>query len=232
SSSRFASSPTTRKKTVISPSLTQWRRSAETSPPPTRIDRRVVHSVSYEWRSGVLAHTSASSAASSRTTALPVSVPRKSRTGAAMLRAQAVRPACVWASAEVALNAALRGARRRFGRSTWTQASCRSAAIGGAYAAAHNAYWTVPASWFRLRALSRRADSPARHRCIRPPRVLRRRPSGYPASRTPRRRGASGPIFHLGSPGGEAVGMVLATRNEPLLLRVAGAVTIARRLQP
>ena len=42
SSSRFASSPTTRKKNVISPLLTQWRRSIEMPPLPTLIDSFVV----------------------------------------------------------------------------------------------------------------------------------------------------------------------------------------------
>ena len=40
----------------------------------------------------MLAQASAASAAASRTTALPVSVARKSRSGACRLRAQAVRP--------------------------------------------------------------------------------------------------------------------------------------------
>ena len=40
----------------------------------------------------MLAQASAATAAASRTTALPVSVARKSRSGACRLRAQAVRP--------------------------------------------------------------------------------------------------------------------------------------------
>ncbi len=42
SNSRLASSPTTRKKNVIRPSLTQWRRSVETLAPPRWIERFVV----------------------------------------------------------------------------------------------------------------------------------------------------------------------------------------------
>ena len=42
SSSRLASSPTTKKKNVISPSLTQWRRSAEIPPSPIVIANFVV----------------------------------------------------------------------------------------------------------------------------------------------------------------------------------------------
>src|SRR3954468_7375299 len=91
SSSRLASSPTTRKKNVISPWLTQWRRSSEIPPSPSWIDRCVVQTDSYESDQGELAHTSAATAATSRTAALPVSLPTKSRIGAARLRAQAVR---------------------------------------------------------------------------------------------------------------------------------------------
>ena len=92
SNSRLASSPTTRKKNVITPSLIQWRRSVESVPPPSRMESVVRHTDSYECHHGELAHTSAASAAASSTAALPVSVLRKSRTGAARLRAQAVRP--------------------------------------------------------------------------------------------------------------------------------------------
>src|SRR5207302_755535 len=38
----------TRKKNVISPSFTQWRRSAEIPPPPIRIESFVVHNDWYE----------------------------------------------------------------------------------------------------------------------------------------------------------------------------------------
>ena len=45
SSSRLASSPTTRKKNVISPSLTHWRSVASIPPPPSWIERWVFHTV-------------------------------------------------------------------------------------------------------------------------------------------------------------------------------------------
>src|SRR6185437_188962 len=51
----------------------------------------VVHSDSYELDQGELAHTHAARTAPSSTAAPPVSVVRKSRTGVARLRAQAVR---------------------------------------------------------------------------------------------------------------------------------------------
>ncbi len=93
SSSRLASSPTTRKNSVIRPSLTQWRRSVEMPPPPIRIASCVDHSERYESDHGEFAHASATTAAASTTIALAVSAPRKSRTGAVRLRAHAVRPA-------------------------------------------------------------------------------------------------------------------------------------------
>jgi hypothetical protein len=43
SSSRLASRPTTRKKNVIRPSFTHWRRSAEIPPEPIWIESFVVH---------------------------------------------------------------------------------------------------------------------------------------------------------------------------------------------
>src|SRR4051812_17075053 len=92
SSSRLASSPTTRKKKVISPWLTHCRRSREMPSLPRRIESFVVQNDSYESGHGELAHKSAATAAASNTMALPVSVVRKSRTGAARFRAQAVRP--------------------------------------------------------------------------------------------------------------------------------------------
>src|SRR5437660_8424581 len=82
----------TRKKNVISPSFTQWRRSAEIPPPPIRIESFVVHNDWYESDHGEFAHRSAAIVAASRKIALPVSVLRKSRTGAPRFRAQAVRP--------------------------------------------------------------------------------------------------------------------------------------------
>src|SRR4051794_5438637 len=103
SSSRFASRPTTRKKNAIRPSFTHCRRSVESSAPPSWIDSLVVQTDSYEPCHGEFAHRSAAMAAPSSATALPVSVLRKSRTGAARLRAHAVRPvygvACASATA-------------------------------------------------------------------------------------------------------------------------------------
>ncbi len=61
-------------------------------PPPRPIESVVVQSDSYESDHGEFAHNSAPTAAQSNTAAPPVSVVRKSRTGAARFRAQAVRP--------------------------------------------------------------------------------------------------------------------------------------------
>src|SRR3954453_14631198 len=61
-------------------------------PSPNRIDRFVVQNDSYELHQGELAHSSAATAAHRSTSAPPVSVWRKPRTGAARLRAQAVLP--------------------------------------------------------------------------------------------------------------------------------------------
>ena len=90
SSSRLASSPTTRKKSVIKPSFTQCRRSSEMPPLPMVIESFVVQNDSYESDQGELAHRSAATAAASRTIAPPVSALRKSRTGVARFRAHAV----------------------------------------------------------------------------------------------------------------------------------------------
>lgn len=80
SNSRRASSPTTRKNRVISPLLTHSRRSREIPCEPSRTERWVSQNDSYA--DGVtLAQTSATSAAATRTAALPVSVRRKSRSG-------------------------------------------------------------------------------------------------------------------------------------------------------
>src|SRR6266446_3331194 len=91
SNSRRASRPTTKKKNVIRPLFTQWRRSCATLEPPTRIVSRVCHTVSYDdpW---TFTHTSAATVAASRNAALPVSVRMNSRTGDLRFRAQAVRP--------------------------------------------------------------------------------------------------------------------------------------------
>src|SRR5204863_421615 len=81
--SRLASSPTTRKKKVIRPSLTQCRRSIVMWALPRLIESLVVQTDSYECDQGEFAHRSAAIVAASSTAALPVSVVRKSRTGAA-----------------------------------------------------------------------------------------------------------------------------------------------------
>src|ERR1700684_4462401 len=99
--SRLASSPVTRKKKAIRPSLIQWRRSWEIPLPPSWIDSLVVHSDSYELDQGELAHTHAARMAPSSTAAPPVSVVRKSRTGVARLRAHAVRSVNAEERAEV-----------------------------------------------------------------------------------------------------------------------------------
>ena len=61
-------------------------------PFPRVIESFVVQNDSYESDHGELAHRSAAAAAASRTIAPPVSALRKSRTGAARFRAQAVLP--------------------------------------------------------------------------------------------------------------------------------------------
>src|SRR4051794_23925238 len=58
---------------------------------PRWIENLVVQTDSYECGQGEFAHTSAATVAQSSTTAPPVSVVRKSRSGAATLRAHAVR---------------------------------------------------------------------------------------------------------------------------------------------
>src|SRR3984957_14414682 len=89
--SRRASRPVTKKKKVIRPSLIQWRRSWDIPLLPIWMDSLVVHKDSYELDQGELAHIKATSTAPKSTAAPPVSVVRKSRTGVARLRAQAVR---------------------------------------------------------------------------------------------------------------------------------------------
>src|SRR5947209_20249198 len=91
SSSRLASRPRTKKKKVIRPSFTQCRRSCEIPASPRRIESFVVQTDSYESDQGAFAHKSAATAAHTSTAAPPVSVLRKSRTGAARFRAHAVR---------------------------------------------------------------------------------------------------------------------------------------------
>src|SRR3954454_18577230 len=90
SNSRRASSPTTKKKNVIRPSLTQWRTSCERACPPRRNDRFVDQTRSYEDAS-MFTQARAVIVAARRKAALPVSVPRNSRNGVLTLRDQAVR---------------------------------------------------------------------------------------------------------------------------------------------
>ena len=68
------------------------RSSCETPELPTWIESSVVHTDSYESDHGEFAHTSAATVAMSSAAAPALSVLRKSRTGAARLRAHAVRP--------------------------------------------------------------------------------------------------------------------------------------------
>src|SRR6266508_4510183 len=91
SNSRRASRPTTKKKHVISPLFTQWRRSSSTPAPPRSIESIVPQSDLYDDAS-TFTHMSAATAAASKNAAPPVSVRRNSRRGVSMLRAQAVRP--------------------------------------------------------------------------------------------------------------------------------------------
>jgi hypothetical protein len=91
SNSRRASSPTTRKKIVISPLFTQPRRSSAMPEPPRSMESIVRQSRSYE-DSSTFAQTSAATVAASNTAAPPVSVRRNSRSGVSRLRAHAVRP--------------------------------------------------------------------------------------------------------------------------------------------
>src|SRR5439155_6138487 len=86
-----ASSPATKKKKVINPLFTHWRRSSAISAPPRSIDSFVLQSESYDEAS-MFTQTSAATAAASKTAALPVSVRRNSRSGVSRLRAHAVRP--------------------------------------------------------------------------------------------------------------------------------------------
>src|SRR3954454_2885332 len=91
SNSRRASSPTTKKKNVMSPLLTQPRRSRATDQSSSRISSSLVQK---EWYDEVatLAQISASSAPARRNAALPDSVLRKRCRGVAMLFAHAVVP--------------------------------------------------------------------------------------------------------------------------------------------
>jgi hypothetical protein len=89
SNSRRASSPTTKKKNDMRPLFTHSRRSCDTPDPPTRIDRSVRQTLSYEDASA-FAQASAPSVAASSTEALPVSVRRNVRSGVSRFRAQAV----------------------------------------------------------------------------------------------------------------------------------------------
>ena len=79
---------------------------------PMWIDRLVVHTDSYELDHGELAHSSAAIAAPSMTAAPPVSVVRKVRTGAARLRAQAVRPPSVAVSTVADIGSIITGLGR------------------------------------------------------------------------------------------------------------------------
>ena len=116
SSWRLASRPTTRKNSVISPSLTQVRKSAAIPVLPTWIESSVRHTDSYVCHHGEFAHTSAAIAAPSMTNAPPASVLKKLRTGAARFLAHAVRPLNGTASVVTLIAAAYSssGGSRRF----------------------------------------------------------------------------------------------------------------------
>ncbi len=90
SNSRRASSPTTRKNSVISPLFTHSRRVRSTLIPPSRTDSSVPQNCSYD-PSATLAQTSATTIAPTSTAALPASVRSSRRTGVPTLRFQAVR---------------------------------------------------------------------------------------------------------------------------------------------
>src|SRR5919198_1064 len=83
--------PTTKKKNVISPLLTQYPSSLVIPWDPMRIDSSVLHTDLYDDAS-TLTQTRAATVAASSTAALPVSVVRKLRSGVGMLRVHAVLP--------------------------------------------------------------------------------------------------------------------------------------------
>ena len=124
SNSRRASSPTTKKKNVMSPLLTHSRRSSEMPCPPSSIESRVSHSDRYEEAS-TLTHASAATVAARRTAAPPVSVRRNTRSGVCMLRAHAVRPE----NPETSLIAAASDIRPR----SWQEASPSQRPVGRVY---------------------------------------------------------------------------------------------------
>jgi hypothetical protein len=80
-----------KKKNVISPLFSQYRRSCEIPHPSSWIVSLVCQTLAYEEASA-LTHASAATVARSRTAALPVSVRRKLRSGVSRFRAHAVRP--------------------------------------------------------------------------------------------------------------------------------------------
>src|SRR5262249_48858804 len=91
SNSRRASRPTTKKNSVISPELTQYRTGSEMPCDPT-LTVSVASQIRSYVPSSTLTHTSATTVAASSTTALPVSVRRNVRRGVSRFRAHAVRP--------------------------------------------------------------------------------------------------------------------------------------------
>ena len=80
------------RRTSSAPRSPTARRSSEMPSSPSWIESVVVHTDSYESDHGEFAHSSAATVAPSSTTAPPVSVLRKPRTGAARFRAHAVFP--------------------------------------------------------------------------------------------------------------------------------------------
>src|SRR5262245_33102281 len=100
SSSRLASSPSTKKKNVISPLEIHARRSIERPWSPSATASVVPQTDSYDEAS-TFTQTSAASAAASRTAAPPVSVRRNDCSGVRRLRTHAVRPVNADAGASV-----------------------------------------------------------------------------------------------------------------------------------
>src|SRR4051794_4133448 len=91
SNSRRAPSPTTKKKNVMRPLLTQSRSSRETLQSPSRMLSSVLQKAWYD-EAETLAHSSATSVPARRKAALPASVVRNRCNGVARLRAHVVVP--------------------------------------------------------------------------------------------------------------------------------------------
>src|SRR5262245_39463015 len=93
--------------------------------PPSWIEKVVSQTVAYEDESA-LTQTSATTAAASRTAALPVSVRRKLRSGVSRFRAQAVRPENADAGGPVVRLPSTAAMRRLFRRAVSARPAARS----------------------------------------------------------------------------------------------------------